>query len=55
MEHGWGLEVGLVELGRLFWLNFTSDDLKHEAISRIFEKGLNVQRLYQSVGVIHNT
>jgi len=27
---------------RLFWLNFTSHDLRHEAISRMFEKGLNV-------------
>ena len=27
---------------RLFWLNFTFHDLRHEAISRMFEKGLNV-------------
>ena len=27
---------------RLIWLNFTFHDLRHEAISRMFEKGLNV-------------
>ena len=27
---------------RKFWLNFTFHDLRHEAISRMFEKGLNV-------------
>ena len=27
---------------RLFWLNFTFHDLRHEAISRMFEKGLDV-------------
>jgi len=26
----------------LFWLNLTFHDLRHEAISRMFEKGLNV-------------
>ena len=35
---GWVGGVGVW----LFWLNFTSHDLKHEAISRMFEKGLNV-------------
>ena len=34
----WAGEVGEV----LFCLNFTFQDLRHEAISRIFEKGLNV-------------
>ena len=27
---------------RKFWLNFTFHDLRDEAISRMFEKGLNV-------------
>ena len=27
---------------RLIWLNFTFHDLRHEAISRMFEKGLDV-------------
>ena len=27
---------------RMFWLNFSFHDLRHEAISRMFEKGLNV-------------
>ena len=50
MEHGWGFKDGLVELVRLFWLNFSFHDLRHEAISRIFEKGLNVPEVASITG-----
>ena len=43
MEHGRGLGSWVGGVGvRLFWLNFTFHDLRHKAISRMFEKGLNV-------------
>jgi integrase len=43
MEHGWGFSSWVGEVGvRLFWLNFTSHDLKHEAISRFIERGLTI-------------
>ena len=35
---------------RLFWLNFTFHDLRHEAISRMFEKGLNVPQVVSISG-----
>ena len=50
MEHGPGFIDGLVELVRLFWLNFSFHDLRHEAISRMFEKGLNVPEVASITG-----
>ena len=35
---------------RLFWLNFTFHDLRHEAISRMFEKGINVPEVVSISG-----
>ena len=35
---------------RMFWLNFSFDDLRHEAISRMFEKGLNVPEVASIIG-----
>ena len=52
MEHGCGFSSWVSGFGvRLFWLNFTFHDLRHKAISRMFEKGLNVPEFYQSVVV----
>ena len=43
MEHGWGFSSWVDGVGVwLFWLNFTSHDLKHEAISRFIEQGLTI-------------
>tara|TARA_B110000037_G_scaffold220696_1_gene289313 strand:- start:1986 stop:2192 length:207 start_codon:yes stop_codon:yes gene_type:complete len=51
MEHGWGFSSWVDGVGVwLFWLNFTSHDLKHEAISRMFEKGLNVPEVASICG-----
>ena len=51
MEHGCGFSSWVSGFGvRLFWLNFTFHDLKHEPISRVFEKGLNVPEVVSSSG-----
>ena len=46
MEHGWGFSSWVGGVGvRWFWLSFSFHDLRHEVISRMFEKGLNVPEL----------